>query len=369
MADIELQPGGANPPSELQKTNIRSILNCGQPGDDEFATNKATIVDGDKFAILDSEATDAPKHTLWSLIKSTLTSYFGTAAVENASTSSGANLIPLSDATGKIEVVFVRAINGIEFYNGTDFDSIIPQGTNASPLTYTLPTESGYLALTSQPDGSITSADISDASSGGNGSSDSGKAVLFGIGGGITLTASGFFPGAFSAANANNEWAFQGTSTHSGAVSFYGTTTVGTAFYAFSTDTSATLLRLQDQANGVLFQVDADKGVTIESETASNVRNGLNSIQTITSISDTLVSTDHIVLVDDDTASGAVTINLPAAAGIANVIYKIKKLGTTGNVTIAANGAETIDGSTILVLTTQYESVTIVCDGTEWHII
>jgi len=44
----------------------------------EFATNKATIVDGDKIAILDSAASSAPKHSLWSLVKSTLKTYFDT---------------------------------------------------------------------------------------------------------------------------------------------------------------------------------------------------------------------------------------------------------------------------------------------------
>ena len=44
----------------------------------KFGTNKATIVDGDKIAILDSAATDAPKHSLFSLVKSTLKTYFDT---------------------------------------------------------------------------------------------------------------------------------------------------------------------------------------------------------------------------------------------------------------------------------------------------
>jgi hypothetical protein len=43
-----------------------------------FATNKASIADGDKVAILDSAASGAPKHSLWSLVKSTLKTYFDT---------------------------------------------------------------------------------------------------------------------------------------------------------------------------------------------------------------------------------------------------------------------------------------------------
>jgi hypothetical protein len=44
----------------------------------KFGTNKASLVDGDKVGILDSAASDAPKHALWSLVKSTLKTYFDT---------------------------------------------------------------------------------------------------------------------------------------------------------------------------------------------------------------------------------------------------------------------------------------------------
>ena len=42
----------------------------------KFGTNKASIVNGDKVTILDSAASDSPKHVLWSLIVSTLTTAF-----------------------------------------------------------------------------------------------------------------------------------------------------------------------------------------------------------------------------------------------------------------------------------------------------
>jgi hypothetical protein len=38
-------------------------------------------------------------------------------------------------------------------------------------------------------------------------------------------------------------------------------------------------------------------------------------------------------------------------------------------VTIDGNAAETIDGDLTIDLTLQYESVMIVCDGSNWHII
>jgi hypothetical protein len=68
LADSSIQPGNA------ALTDERVPTAAGLTS--KFGTNKATIADGDKFAILDSEATDAPKHTLWSLIKSALQTYF-----------------------------------------------------------------------------------------------------------------------------------------------------------------------------------------------------------------------------------------------------------------------------------------------------
>ena len=42
----------------------------------KFGTNKATLADGDKVTILDSADSDAPKHGLFSLVKSTLANLF-----------------------------------------------------------------------------------------------------------------------------------------------------------------------------------------------------------------------------------------------------------------------------------------------------
>ena len=50
--------------------------------------------------------------------------------------------------------------------------------------------------------------------------------------------------------------------------------------------------------------------------------------------------------------------------------YQIKKIDASGNaVTIDGNGAETIDGAATQTLGAQYDSMTVFCDGTGWHII
>jgi len=78
---------------------------------------------------------------------------------------------------------------------------------------------------------------------------------------------------------------------------------------------------------------------------------------------------DHVLLVNDTVAGGEVTITLPAAKGAEDRIYHIKKIGSTANVVIDANGTETIDDGLTATLTTQFESIQIASDGSNWFIV
>jgi hypothetical protein len=82
----------------------------------------------------------------------------------------------------------------------------------------------------------------------------------------------------------------------------------------------------------------------------------------------TVLATDYTILCNN--TSGAITITLPTASGIAGRVYVIKKISGAGNnVTIDGAGAETIDGSTTDLITTQYNSIMIQSDGTDWYIL
>lgn len=71
-----------------------------------------------------------------------------------------------------------------------------------------------------------------------------------------------------------------------------------------------------------------------------------------------------------DATSGNKVLNLPAAATSVNYRIDIKKTDSSVNtLTVDPNGAELIEGGTTAVLTTQYESISIVCDGTEWWVL
>lgn len=79
----------------------------------------------------------------------------------------------------------------------------------------------------------------------------------------------------------------------------------------------------------------------------------------------TALDTDHVILCD-----GTFTVTLPASAGRTGRMYYIKNIAPFPNVvTIDANANELIDGGLTAVLTSQYMSLTIVCDGSNWHLL
>lgn len=87
-----------------------------------------------------------------------------------------------------------------------------------------------------------------------------------------------------------------------------------------------------------------------------------------TSVDYTLVTTDRVLIVD--ASSSNITVTLPAAASSPGFTYNIKKSDATSNTVIVdGNGSETIDGGTTAVITTQYETIQVVCDGTCWFIL
>lgn len=81
----------------------------------------------------------------------------------------------------------------------------------------------------------------------------------------------------------------------------------------------------------------------------------------------TVMSFDEVILVN--ATSGSVTIALPTAAGRTDPVT-VKKTDSSGNtVTLDGNGSETIDGATTKVLSTQWDTVTIIPSGGNWFII
>lgn len=84
---------------------------------------------------------------------------------------------------------------------------------------------------------------------------------------------------------------------------------------------------------------------------------------TVTKISNTYTaqSSDDVI----DCTSGTFNLTLPTAVGINGKKYTIKNSGT-GIITIDTTSSQTIDGSLTLKLGTQYNSITVCSDGSNW---
>lgn len=88
----------------------------------------------------------------------------------------------------------------------------------------------------------------------------------------------------------------------------------------------------------------------------------------------TALWSDTVLLVN--ATGGNITVTLPDSGTVASPkdemgkIFHVKKVDASANtVTIDGFSTQTIDGATTNVINTQYDSVTIVSDGSNWHII
>ncbi len=89
----------------------------------------------------------------------------------------------------------------------------------------------------------------------------------------------------------------------------------------------------------------------------------------VTSVSaDTTLNETHFA-VDFNASGGNKVATLPPAASCTGRVYLITKTDSSANtVTIDGDGAETINGATTLVLTTQYATATVQSNGSGWYV-
>lgn len=82
----------------------------------------------------------------------------------------------------------------------------------------------------------------------------------------------------------------------------------------------------------------------------------------------TVTNNNGTILVD--ASSGNVTVTLPSAVGLSGKIFVIKKTDSSGfQVIVDGDGSETIDGATTATITSQYESITIISNNSNWFIL
>ena len=139
------------------------------------------------------------------------------------------------------------------------------------------------------------------------------------------------------------------------------TAAVFTAIHILSTG-AITPLHASDSGDNLLLA-----GV-LEAQGAGWIAGLHVAITTKTDTDYTLTVNDDIVLFD--TGATTRTATLPAASVVIGKIYHVKKIDAgIGFVTIDGNASETIDGDLTPDITAQYESFSIVSDGSNWYVI
>ncbi len=69
-----------------------------------------------------------------------------------------------------------------------------------------------------------------------------------------------------------------------------------------------------------------------------------------------------------DASSGAVTVTLPPVGTVGRSIGVIKIDSSSNAVTVDGNGSETISSTSSITLSTQYESISLIDNGTSWDV-
>lgn len=70
-----------------------------------------------------------------------------------------------------------------------------------------------------------------------------------------------------------------------------------------------------------------------------------------------------------DATSGAKAITLPTAVGITGKVFCVQRIDAFNNVTVQTTGGQTINGAATVVLSAQWQRVTVQSNGTHWAII
>lgn len=146
-------------------------------------------------------------------------------------------------------------------------------------------------------------------------------------------------------------WFSSGQPSGSENIAIRGTASLGSTNYA---------IQLQDGTEGI--------GKFLKNVAADGKANWADIYEQITVTNTTHnVGTERTIFADS--SSNSITINLPAASTNAGKMLTVKKINAANTVTLDGNGSENIDGAATYAMTTNYDKVTVQCNGTQWFII
>tara|TARA_Y100001949_G_scaffold145815_1_gene129206 strand:+ start:701 stop:1177 length:477 start_codon:yes stop_codon:yes gene_type:complete len=124
----------------------------------------------------------------------------------------------------------------------------------------------------------------------------------------------------------------------------------------------------KDTGSGNEFYLEDESGNVIQITDNGSIAGGGGGISSIVTKTGNYTATtdDDVILCN----AAALTITLYAASGNSGEVLYIKNLHATGVVTISGDAAgETLDGDVSKFITTQYATLTLLCDGSDWHVL
>jgi hypothetical protein len=185
-----------------------------------------------------------------------------------------------------------------------------------------------------------------------------------------------------------------GTTTPSQALDVETNSATKTAVDINNTSTGDAILQLQingeskfavgvDNSDGDKFKISTDTtfgsapAITVDNSQNVGVgiaspANGLDintsmSLKTNTITSATTLNNTHNIIFCNN---GPYMVTLPTASANTGRVYTIKNIDAEGDdITVDGNDSETIDGQLTYILSLFNQSITIISDGSNWHII
>jgi hypothetical protein len=117
---------------------------------------------------------------------------------------------------------------------------------------------------------------------------------------------------------------------------------------------------------GSVQEITIGSGISLSGGTLTASSSSYSIATKTTTYTETATSGEIVLLAD--TTSGAFTINLATAVSNTSKVT-IKKIAGSATLTVDANGSQTIDGGLTASIVRIYESITLVSDNANWHII
>ena len=174
-----------------------------------------------------------------------------------------------------------------------------------------------------------------------------------------------YFGGNAGAGNDNNFW-------FSGSMASKGSATRGTAVFGGDLVVSGALhmgaayrFPISDGTNNQVIKTDGNGNLSFTNQSGGG-GSGDNLSLTALKTSNYTASNWEMVLVNLVGASSDVTVTLPAASSDKQVAVKIAGAAMGKRVIVDGNASETIDGETTKILDSDYESIHMISDGSNW---